>query len=85
MWGDFMRHATMAKVKCLSAHGRELDEPMFAIEKNDEYYPEFKDCVKESVTSLMANRGAAREQNEKLFHYDLNEEKIDEAIDRGLD
>ena len=85
MWGDFMRHAHIAKVNCLVAHGREADEAMFAIEKNEEYYPEFKTCVKDSLTNFMANRAAAREQNDKLFHYDLQEDKIDDAIDRGLD
>ena len=69
MWGDFMRHAHIAKVNCLVAHGREADEAMFAIEKNEEYYPEFKTCVKDSLTNFMANRAAAREQN----------------MDRGLD
>ena len=58
---------------------------MFAIEKNEEYYPEFKTCVKDSLTSFMANRASAREQNDKLFHYDINEDKVDEAVDRGLD
>ena len=58
---------------------------MFAIEKNDEYYPEFKNCVKDSIVEFMSSRKAASEQNVNLFHYDLNEEKVDEAIDRGLD
>ena len=85
MWGDFMRQAHIAKVKCLVSQGHEADEPMFAIEKNEEYYPEFKTCVKDSLTSFMANRASAREQNDKLFHYDINEDKVDEAVDRGLD
>ena len=85
MWGDFMRQTAFAKAKCLTSHGHEIDEPMFAIEKNEDYYPEFKECVKDSLTTFMANRAAAREQNDKLFHYDINEDKVDEAVDRGLD
>ena len=60
---------------------------MFAIEKNEEYYPEFKTCVKDSMVNFMTKRAAAKEQmkGESLFHYDLKEDKVDEAIDRGLD
>ena len=85
MWGDFMRHTQYAKVNCLLSQGHEADEQMFAIEKNEEYYPEFKTCVKDSLISFMAKRAETKEQNESQFHYDLKEDKIDEAIDRGLD
>ena len=59
---------------------------MFAIEKNEEYYPEFKTCVKDTLVEFMNKRAeATREQNANAFHYDLKEEKVDEAVDRGLD
>ena len=85
MWSDFIRQCYMAKTKCLVEQGHEMDEQMFAIEKNEDYFPEFKTCVKDSMVEFMNNRAAASEQNAKLFHYDLNEEKVDEAVNRGLD
>ena len=85
MWGDFMMQTMFAKKNCLITQGREVDEQMFAIEKNEEYYPEFKTCVKDCLVQFMQKRGENQEQNASQFHYDLNEDKIDEAIDRGLD
>ena len=85
MWSDLIRQAYLAKTRCLFESGHEPDEQMFAIEKDEDYYPEFKTCVKDSIVEFMNGRKAASEQNAAIFHYDLNDEKIDEAIDRGLD
>ena len=82
LWADFVTSVSAAKMKCLESQGHEVDEPMFAIEKNEEYYPEFKECVKTSLLDFFAARG---EKSANQLHYDLHEDKVDEAIDRGLD
>ena len=51
---DFVEGVTAAKEDCLSKHGHDASFPMFAIEKDDEYYPEFKTCVKDSMLEAYA-------------------------------
>ena len=62
-----------------------MEEPIFAIEKDDDYYPEFKTCVKDTVQGYFAKRAELAEKDPRVRHYSLNEDKIDDTIERGLD
>ena len=65
---------------CLDKQGKDTTMPMFAIEKDEDYFPEFKECVKESMTAFLEQRQAANPGA-----YGLADGKADEAIERGLD
>ena len=76
----------MSKAACLNKAKREIDTPMIAIEKDDDYLPEFKECVKSNVLAIGETRGelAAKGLN-RGFHYELNPDNAEQAIERGLD
>ena len=65
-----------SKAQCLHNAGRDVEEPMFAIEKDEEYLPEFKTCVKDLTVKFQDARNAFAEANPKkpIFRYTLNEE-----------
>ena len=75
-----------SKAQCLHNAGKDVDEQMFAIEKDEEYLPEFKTCVKDIVTKFQDARNTFAEANPKrnVFRYDLNEDQIDFAINTNL-
>ena len=50
MMKDFIAMTFACKVKCLSDAGKDVETPTFALKKDEEYYPEFKTCMKESMT-----------------------------------
>ena len=56
VFGDFIGNLAISKTKCLHEAGREVDEPMMAIERDEEYYPTFKECVKTTITGFLAFR-----------------------------
>ena len=38
-WGNFYQDVFVSKRVCLKKHDRPMDTPMFAIGKDEEYYP----------------------------------------------
>ena len=49
---DLFKVVKASKAQCLSNAGKDIDEPMFAIEKDEEYLPEFKTCIKDTVVKF---------------------------------
>merc|ERR1712166_822414 len=60
---------------------------MMSLERDEEYMPTFKSCVKDTVTDIMAGRQKlADEGRNKGLNYSLVEgDKFDFLVDRGLD
>ena len=46
VWGQLCRDVFMSKTACLNKAERDIETQMIAIEKDDDYLPDFKDCVK---------------------------------------
>jgi hypothetical protein len=44
---DFLINTAVSKIKCLTVAGKDAETPMLAIQKDAEYFPTFKDCMKE--------------------------------------
>ena len=59
---------------------------MIAIERDEDYFGDFKECVKTTVMAICENRAelASKGINKGLV-YNLNPDRIDTAIERGLD
>ena len=55
---------------------------MFGIEKDEEYYPSFKQCIKDTLNVVMTSR-AERLGEKNPYHF--AEGKEDEAIASGLE
>ena len=51
---------------------------MLAIERNEEYFPEFKACMNETMTKWL-------EMKDNSKHYGIAEDKIEEAVEKGCD
>ena len=90
--------AFMAKAKCLQIADREPDMTIVAIEKDEDYTPDFKTCVSEKVNELLAARNsdiaAAKatalekgqpEPTHLGFEFTLPEDKAEGAIDTAFD
>ena len=90
--------ALIARFKCLQAADKETDMTMVAIEKDDDYAPDFKTCVSEKVTEELAARNekiasvkaAAAEKGQPEpanlgFQFTLSEEKSEKIIESALD
>ena len=90
--------ALIARFKCLKAADKETDMTMVAIEKDDEYEPEFKTCVTEKIAEELAARNeniasikaqAAEkglpEPTHVGFEFTLPEEKSERIIENALD
>ena len=80
IFNDFAKNIGLAKVLCLSNTGRDIATPMFALERDEEYFPEFKECVKDSMQTYLQKR-----QEADPTCYGLAEGMQEEAIARGLD
>ena len=50
---DLISNMKIAKMKCLAEADREVDETMFAIEKDEEYLATFKECCKTTLTGFL--------------------------------
>ena len=97
MFEQLVKVTALSKMACLNTAQREVDTPMLAIEKDDDYLGDFKTCVKESVFKGLADRNAkvaealekaaAKNQAAPLgaFEVNLNEDNADGAIDSALD
>ena len=81
---DLIGNIGYAKSMCLNMAERELDEPMMSIERDEEYLPVFKDCVKNAVVEYLNDR-AASGKGLAMAKYTLTEDTADSAIDKGLD
>ena len=46
---SFLESFLLARSTCLTAAGRDEDETMFSIQKDEAYLPEFRECVKEKL------------------------------------
>ena len=75
---DFVAKCAQAKSACLLGADRDPEMTMCAVEKDEDYLPEHKTCVKEKVMEMLA------QSNCKISH-SLEEGNEDQAIDRGLD
>ena len=53
---DLFNVVKASKAQCLENAGRDIDEQMFAIEKDEEYLPEFKSCVKDLTVKFTEAR-----------------------------
>ena len=71
----------LAKTKCLIDHEREEDEPIFALERDEEYFPKLKSCVKETLLAAYAKKKASGQKEV----YSLNEDALDQNVGNGLD
>ena len=55
---------------------------MFAIEKDEEYYPQFTQCIKDTLNTVFSSRA---ERLGEANPYNFAEGKEDEAIASGLE
>jgi len=83
VFGDFLANLAISKAKCLAEAGRELDEPMMALERDEEFFPVFKECVKTTIVGFLAFR--AEGPGPAMGKFTLDEEHADTAVDKGLD
>ena len=51
---SFFDHFLLARSACLLAAQKEEDMTMYAIEKDEAYLPEFKECVKEKIVEAQS-------------------------------
>ena len=58
LWTDFLKNAALAKVMCLQDAERDPETTMFAIEKDEEYHGQFKECLKTKMSTFLADRAA---------------------------
>ena len=72
--GMMLQLMKIAKIKCLKEAQRETDTPILAIQRDEEYLPEFTACVKNEFLSA-SNREKAEE----------NDELMDKTIDCLID
>ena len=83
IWSDFVGNLNIAKAKCLAEAEREIDEPIMAVERDEEYFPTFKECVKTTIVDFLAFR--AEGPGPAMGKYTLTEDNADSAVDKGLD
>ena len=50
------------KDKCLYDAGKDLDTPLYALQKDEEFYPELKACVKNTLIDFVAKRDTKYEE-----------------------
>ena len=53
---DLVINTMFSKVKCLENAGKEANMTMYAIEKDDDYLPTFKTCVKDQLATILQKR-----------------------------
>ena len=53
---DLVRNIFLSKAKCLLDAGKPTHTTVFALEKDEEYYPTFKECVKTTVSDFLSFR-----------------------------
>ena len=93
---DLFMAASLSKAKCLKEADREVDTPMFAIEKDEDYLGDFKTCVATNVNAALAERNAviAQRKEELLkkgkpangaIEFTLPEDRAESMIDGALD
>ena len=82
LWSDFLKNAVFAKAMCLSQAGRDPETTMFAVEKDEDYLPEFRECVKSNMTSFLEQRAA---DPQGRLSYTLRDDVADTAVDKVLD
>ena len=83
LWGQFTATVALAKVVCLNKQGREEWEQVYGIEQDAEYYPEFKACIKDTVSGVL-KRNAER-LGEKSTLKGFIEGKEEPAINKALE
>ena len=87
MMAEAMQVAEIAKFKCLKEDpDRDTDEPVFALQKDEEYFPTFRTCVKNQLLGFFEMRN--RLIDEKRTFGDktaFTESNIDPLVDQGLD
>ena len=44
------------KDKCLLDAEKDIDTPLYALQKDEDYYPQFKSCVKSTLLDFVARR-----------------------------
>ena len=54
--------ATVSKIKCLQEHDRDSFEPVFALEKDEDFFSTFKDCVKTNLFGYLQHRNKLIEE-----------------------
>ena len=86
IWSQLTRDVIMSKAACLNKAQRDIETQMIAIEKDDDYLPDFKECVKSTVMAICETRAQLAEKGlNKGLVYELNPDNADTAIERGLD
>ena len=83
VFSDFVGNLAVAKAKCLAEAEREIDQPMMAVERDEEYFPTFKECVKTTIVDFLAFR--AQGPGPAMGKLTLTEENADTAVEKGLD
>ena len=51
--GLFLETITNIKNKCLLEGGKDLDTTLYALQKDEDYYPSFRSCVKETLIDFV--------------------------------
>ena len=82
--GDLLFNMKITKALCLGRAEREFDESMMSIERDEEYNPVFRECVKETLSGFLEAR-AQDSTFHKMFRYTLTEENADSVVEKGLD
>ena len=81
MMNDFVKNVAMAKVVCLTQAERDPEMTMMAIQRDEDYEPEFRECVSGKMNELME----ARAEKNEGFNYNLAEDGQGTMIERALD
>ena len=60
--GLFLETITNIKDKCLHDAGKEIGTPLYALQKDEEYYADLKSCVKTTLIDFVAKRDSKYEE-----------------------
>ena len=80
IWTDFIKNVGLAKTVCLKEAERDPETTMFAIEKDEDYHGQFKECIKTKMSTFLNERSSKNQ-----LSYTLKEDVADTAVDKALD
>ena len=78
---ELMKVAEASKKHCLVSNDREIYEPIFALEKDEEFFPVFRQCLKTNMLDYFSQKNAALKKDVTNF----NEQNINSHLDRSID
>ena len=82
---DLVMNVTGAKMSCLTQAGKEDDMTMTAIERDGEYLPQFKKCIKNMMTLHFGQRVQYNKNLSKVASYHIPDGQEEAIYDMALD